>query len=630
MTSLMCCGLYLLNTVAHGAPIAAEQLLTQATQQQLATHPEWRRLLYFSATKPQTGDDHSQVTQTEFFNATDGRTNPAAELAATLQGLLQPVTQADQSVACRFPARRAWLADQLGIDADQAFPAANCPIYQRWYGEVRPHQTTIIFATDFLNNPSSMFGHTLLRIDSEPSPSKALVSYAINYSAQTATENSIGFVWKGLTGGYDSAFSLMPYFEKVKEYGDLESRDLWEYTLNFSPAETERLVQHVWEMRHVKFPYYFLSENCSYALLGLLDIVRPSLNLQADFPAHVIPAQTVKALAAHPDLIAQTTYRPALETQLFDQAQQHGAALAKTAHQLADDLTTPITQLSAEDQAKVQEMAYDDLYLRFLARKVDKAPAQTRLRQLLVQRSQNPAPAQRQPVATPAVNPATGHDSQRIQLGIGHLQSEHHAALEWRLAYHDLLDPVGGYRAGAQMNFLRTQLLVRDDQVRLQALDLLNIDSFSPITPFATPLSWGFNLNWQQEALDADGAFDPTQQEGVGNLHGQVGYSLGDPLQQLCYAQVQANLQAGSALMDGWRMGAGARLGCLAHLSPTLRSQINLYAPYWHDQQAWQLSADAGLQWDLNRRHALRLTGQYQRQRSADFGGGQLSWVRYF
>jgi hypothetical protein len=33
-------------------------------------------------------------------------------------------------------------------------------------------------------------------------------------------------------------YSLMPYYRKVKEYGDFESRDLWEYELNLSPEET--------------------------------------------------------------------------------------------------------------------------------------------------------------------------------------------------------------------------------------------------------------------------------------------------------------------------------------------------------------------------------------------------------
>lgn len=45
----------------------------------------------------------------------------------------------------------------------------------------------------------------------------------------------------------------MPYYRKVKEYGDFESRDLWEYELNLTPEETRFLVSHIWEMQHVSF-----------------------------------------------------------------------------------------------------------------------------------------------------------------------------------------------------------------------------------------------------------------------------------------------------------------------------------------------------------------------------------------
>jgi hypothetical protein len=43
---------------------------------------------------------------------------------------------------------------------------------------------------------------------------------------------------KVLTGQYPGEYSIMPYYRKVKEYGDFESRDLWEYELNLTPEET--------------------------------------------------------------------------------------------------------------------------------------------------------------------------------------------------------------------------------------------------------------------------------------------------------------------------------------------------------------------------------------------------------
>lgn len=603
-------------------------LQQQALTLHLAAHPEWRRLLYFPE-QVQAGES-SRVTDQIFFNASTGSQNPADELQATLTGLLHPVAEIDQSVACRFPARRSWLAKQLHVDADQVFPTANCPMYTRWINEVKPYQATLIFASDFLGNPSSMFGHTLLRIDPQGKQQTALVSYAINYSAQTVTENSASFVWKGLTGGYPAAFSMMPYFEKVKEYGAMESRDLWEYPLNLTPEETRLLVNHTWEMKQVKFPYYFLSRNCSYELLGLLDIARPGLNLQREFQNEVIPAQTVKAIAKRKDLIREVIYRPALDTQLHDQSSQYGNALSRLAHQLAENPQLDISGLPKEDQAKVQEMAYDDLYVRFMARDVTRESAQPRLRQLLVLRSQNPAPVQRRELPVPTVNPATGHDAARIQLGGGQSQQQDFGSLEWRIAYHDLLDPIGGYRAGTHMDFLRINMKYQQDRLKLDTLDLLNIDAFTPISLFSQPASWGIKFGWQQQAINSKGQFSESDDHGVFNSQGQLGYSVGDPASTICYAQAQGMLQFGGALQHNWRAGLGPRLGCIQQLGSKARATINMAMPYWSDQHAWQLQSQLGLQLDVNHQFALRLTGEYQQQKQKDFSGFEASVIHYF
>ena len=71
----------------------------------------------------------------------------------------------------------------------------------------------------------------------------------------------------------------MPYYVKVQEYSNMESRDLWEYELTLSAAQVSRLVMHAWETRATHFDYYFFSRNCSYQLLALLEAADPDLHL---------------------------------------------------------------------------------------------------------------------------------------------------------------------------------------------------------------------------------------------------------------------------------------------------------------------------------------------------------------
>ncbi|HAU15905.1 MAG TPA: hypothetical protein DCS92_19455, partial [Gammaproteobacteria bacterium] len=100
-----------------------------------------------------------------------------------------------------------------------------------------------------------------------------------------------------------------------KEYSRIENRDLWEYNLNLTPAETRTMISHLWELRDVIFDYYFFDENCSYRLLELLEVARPGTSLRDEFGARAIPIDTVRAVIDG-GFVASVTYRPSVATQL--------------------------------------------------------------------------------------------------------------------------------------------------------------------------------------------------------------------------------------------------------------------------------------------------------------------------
>lgn len=112
----------------------------------------------------------------------------------------------------------------------------------------------------------------------------------------------------------------MPYQEKLSEYRSLENRDLWEYRLNLTQAETARMVEHVWELKQIQFDYFFFDENCSYRLLELLQVARPSLRLTEQFPLTAIPTDTVKAVK-EAGLVESIEYRPSRERELLSRAE---------------------------------------------------------------------------------------------------------------------------------------------------------------------------------------------------------------------------------------------------------------------------------------------------------------------
>lgn len=608
------------------APSSAEFYIEKAQQLKLASNVTWERLMYANVS------GQSEVTYRPFFYSEHGQTQLKQELDANIAALFIPA-EANQSIQCRFPARSKWLIGQLNIASNQ-LPKASCPELDEWLGQIKPYKATLIYATDFMGNPSSMFGHTLLRLDPKDQKQLNLVSYAVNYAATVANSDSFSFAWKGLTGQYPGEYSLMPYYRKVKEYGDLESRDLWEYELALTPEETKTMVEHIWELKHVQFPYYFISDNCAYRLLGLIDLVRPEVNLQKQFKTAAIPVETIKAVDEN-HLIAESVYRPALETQLLAQAKQHGQALAAAAHQVAQlepaQMQDYLNRYALVDQARILEMAYDHVYLQLIAQKIAAEDAQPRIRQLLGLRSQIDLEKQRQVVEAPKIDPVKGHHARTIQLEAGEVQGDTYFRLSHRQAYHDLIDPQGGFRLGTQLKFLDGSLEYRDDRLKLQELNVLEVNAYSPLTAFKTPLSWGFNMGWQQEALNRDGAFSEQDQHGVFNLSSQFGYSVADQERQhLCYAQLQNHIQAGKALDRGWRVGLGPTVGCQNIWSEHINSLVQVELPYWEDSHQWQVRLNTQLQYLFNQQNALRLHWQYQQQKGKDWDQTGLSYLHFF
>ena len=146
-------------------PSYLAELIQKSRELRLSDAPQWRRLLHYQDSWFRRGAASGADTQ-RFFLAADGRNDPQAELEATLASFFsQAPTGATQEPAqCAFIARHHWLAGALDFDPAR-LPPQPCPRFDAWYAELDPSGVTFVFPEAFLNNPSSMFGHTLLRLD---------------------------------------------------------------------------------------------------------------------------------------------------------------------------------------------------------------------------------------------------------------------------------------------------------------------------------------------------------------------------------------------------------------------------------------------------------------------------------
>ena len=121
-----------------------------------------------------------------------------------------------------------------------------------------------------MNNPSSLFGHTLLRIDTARKGTQ-LLAHGANYGAYTDGENSVLFAVYGLTGGYYGGWTVKPYYDIINTYNNIENRDIWELNLDLTPQEIDMFViDYIYNLVFVlAIAIVLLSPYCDVFIFGV-------------------------------------------------------------------------------------------------------------------------------------------------------------------------------------------------------------------------------------------------------------------------------------------------------------------------------------------------------------------------
>ena len=573
--------------------------LHAATAETLATDPYWIALGHYETGK--LGGWRSYVDDGDFFLAENGASDPAGELQATLKALYQPTELDDRHPQCIYPARTRWLKAQLQLDD---LPSPDCAEYRNWFADVNPHSTVLVFPAAYLNSPSSMFGHTLLRIDQPDidSHNTALLSYALNFGAFIeGNDNSILYAWRGLMGGYPGLFALVPYREKLSEYNRLENRDLWEYRLNLTPEETARMVEHVWELKQIRFDYFFFDENCSYRLLELLEIARPGIELTEHFPLTAIPTDTVRAVK-DAGLVGRIDYRPSRERELLARAEPLESEEQNWALRLSEDPaqleSADFLAISKERRALTQDAAFR--LVRYHANDEERSSNAQRSFQLLGAINRNPPPpleVQRPPL------PEEGHESRTWQLAGGSRDDRAFAEYGLRMAYHDLNDNLDGFPLGAQIEIFQLKLRqYENNHWQLQRLDLANIRSLTPRNALLQPLSWQVGGGLER-VLGEDG-----DSRLVGHISGGAGATWELYRDLLGFALGTTRLEYNEDFAAVVSPALGFNAGLLWR-NPLGNLTLEAAGDYFHNGEV-RRRLSLNQQWEVSRNLGLRLSAQ--------------------
>ncbi len=481
-----------LSLPLYSATSIPASILTKITAEKLYNSNQWKRLLHFKNGK-------SEIDDPAFFMSKQGSVNLESELKASIETLLNDKSDDEKSTLCYYPSRSNWILEQLP-ELTRLITIPKCEALKKEIKALEAKRVTLVLASAHINSPASAFGHTFLRIDAnEDTP---LISYAVNYAAQTQETNGFIYAYQGLFGGYEGRYSIQLYSKKIKEYSDLEQRDIWEYPLDLTQAEINRLLLHIFEIRHFYADYFFLSENCSYNLLWLIEVAKASVNLTQQFKHKAIPIDTLRAIADK-GLVKETVYRPSKRKIILQKSQAikdypEAVSFAKS----SDFNLEKLKGLSITQKANTLELGSHLLQISYSNNKIDKKEYLEHFLKLLSERSKLGAISS-VPIETP-IAPVAGHKSNKLTFSYG---SNSEVLMRMKLAYHDIYDNESGYVPGAYINFFDTSLQYINKTLKVHEINLLDIRSYAIQDPVFKPISWQISLGGKRIFSDELNAF---------------------------------------------------------------------------------------------------------------------------
>ena len=517
--------------------INSSDLVQKAASLRLHERPEWLKLMHYARYPISKSGYKSAVHSNEFFLSQKGRFRPEEELITNIQAAAASVARlsaksftgdTNQEIACRFPARLRWLQKALNWDFDSNI-FLKCSRYQQFIFRGGIKSISVIFATGFLGNPASYFGHPLIKFNLG-SDTGNLLDVSLNFGALTPDqENPFLYVSKGLLGGYDAAFSHIQFFFHHHNYAETELRDLWEYELDMNKEEVHLIVDHAYEMLGMKITYYFLWDNCASRMAELLEFVFDTPLLPAYAP-YAIPNTLFDRLAhgkrsdGRP-FVRRIEHVPSRETRMSEMY----LALKPEHRKLVKKIIADKKQLTSEEylalneseKSDVLEMLLEYYGFRTVQDKSDTEIAE-RKRSIVQERLKLPARTTNSiPTSSDLIPP---HQAQRAFLtrvsGVLGERGRAFTELTIRPALYDYMSPEAARPKNSALSVAETVVRLEEDKAELRKLELFSVGTLNASRvdlPGTSSFAWKAEVGLKSRDLSCESCLIAGADVGVGH-----------------------------------------------------------------------------------------------------------------
>lgn len=468
----------------------------------------WMALLHYWGDE---GKWLSEVKDTSFFLDVEGPRNPESEWGANIRAFLAPVVEgrSEQHAQCRFPARFALMKEALGW-SDGDVRQVDCPEVAAHQRKLRAKSLSVVFATHYLNNPASTFGHTMLYLGSDSNAAVMLADYSVSFEAEIGGMSPLAYLPRGLFGRLVAGYRVIPFHERVRKYEREEQRDLWLFPLKVSQGEIDQLVRHLWELKDVTFKYGFFAGNCAQKILAVVHAVAPGYEVLPYHSPAVLPSEVARRLVEQIGLAGEPVRRRS-------QWSQYTRRVAELAPQEKQQFKEMVASRTVFEDASPATLSAALLWSEIetphrafrRAAETDTHADFVWTRALWASRvAIDGATGERfsRPVEEPGPSLLQGHRPTRVKLRGGYRSGRGSVVgVEARWLLHEAVDPQVGYPLFSSMEAGRVDFGVSGaGGLFVDEATAIRIERLAPVSPLQSSLAWKIDIGARRLAHDGE------------------------------------------------------------------------------------------------------------------------------
>lgn len=462
---------------------------------------QWLKLMRYNKT---LFGYESEVDYPKYFLAENGKNDPVSEMQASVKAFARPFSDfkdVNKHPVCLFPGRYIYLL-KLG-KVEKAVNIDECVDFKVFKKKLELSSVSIIFSSYYINRPASAFGHTFLKLNKEDPLKSDLNSYGVDFSAQVTTKNPLAYGVMGIFGGFYGRFSLLPYFLKLREYNDFESRDLWEFEIDLTKDELDLFVAHLWDMNLALFEYYYFTENCSYHIHRFVDAVKPEWKLWEFMYYFTVPIDTLIPLVKDEKIVKGIYYRPSLYKRSLDRLKN----LTKKQKKIIKKSIESKKLSSLKNFKKKEKVQILDSIMDFTDYKFSKEiyllasnkakKIQNFKREVLIERSQIFLKSKKRNKSQKNTF-EYAHQPRKISFGHRNFK-EDGIVFRHRYALHNILEPEGDIYSNfsLEMGTLSIFSSFEEKKIIIEEYEIAHVEALRPFNYFEKKVSWNFDFGFR-------------------------------------------------------------------------------------------------------------------------------------